>query len=216
MPIFTRTPVATGKISMFAWDCLPTTILVHQSSTPVAFNTYWSEWLQFQDNWTEYYEGQHFCSGSWKHWWHLPIIHPEYSHPGTSPSQHGRQLHSQQSDFHTTAQTWPKIECHSSVQPRQPLQWCVEVTPQFQSDEPPGSLSTAIKRQATNGARLVGSTYTTQRCFATSDSAWHRSSDADLKEVHICFQSLASKPDGPAAPLVLNMELFISLASILS
>ena len=54
-----------------------------------------------------------------------------------------------------------------------------------------GSLSTAIKWEATKRARTVGRTYTVHRCFATSDS---KSSDADLKEVHIRFQSWHLNP----------------------
>ena len=66
----------------------------------------------------------------------------------------------------------------------------------------PGFLLRAIKRLAINGAMLVGSTRSVHIRFATKVSDWHRSWEADLNEVHSLCHPSASRPVGPAAPLV--------------
>ena len=66
-----------------------------------------------------------------------------------------------------------------------------------------GSLSRAMRRQATNDDRLAGSTKDVQRRFARIASAWHKLVEWDLNDVRImCFQGFESSPDGPAAPSI--------------
>ena len=54
------------------------------------------------------------------------------------------------------------------------------------------------------GYFVTGSTREEHRCFATSARDWHRELDADLKAVQSLRQEWATRPDGPAAPLVLS------------
>ena len=66
----------------------------------------------------------------------------------------------------------------------------------------PEFLSRAIKQHAKKEAMAEGSTKLVQRRLATEASEWHKSREADLKEVHNLLQLSASTPDGPAAPVV--------------
>ena len=68
----------------------------------------------------------------------------------------------------------------------------------------PGHLSRAISLQARSGSRPSGSMREEQSRFATSARDWHRDLEAALKAVHILRHAWASRPNGPAAPLVLS------------
>ena len=54
------------------------------------------------------------------------------------------------------------------------------------------------------------------RRFAISESDWHKEVDADLKAVHNLRHAWASKPEGPAAPLVFSAVERMRRASMLS
>ena len=79
----------------------------------------------------------------------------------------------------------------------------------------PGHLSRAISLQARSGPRPSGSTREEQSRFATSARDWHRDLEAALKAVHILRHAWASRPDGPAAPLVLSAVERMRPASML-
>ena len=76
----------------------------------------------------------------------------------------------------------------------------------------PGFLLRAIKQLAINGAMLVGSTRSVHRRFATEASDWHRSWEADLKVVHSLHHPSASRPEGPAVPLICRAADLIMVA----
>ena len=80
----------------------------------------------------------------------------------------------------------------------------------------PGFLFNAMSQQDNNGDKILGSMYSVHRRLAHSASDWHRALDADLKEVLSLRQALASRPEGPAAPLVLRAHDLITEASIAS
>ena len=65
----------------------------------------------------------------------------------------------------------------------------------------PGHLSRAIRRQASRGEMPLGSTKVVQRRLAMAANAWHKSWEADLKEVQSLLHPCASMPEGPAALL---------------
>ena len=64
----------------------------------------------------------------------------------------------------------------------------------------PGFLFKAIGREDEKGAIKDGFIKSVQKRLATTAREVHRSSEADLKEVHNLLQQRASKQDGPAAP----------------
>ena len=66
----------------------------------------------------------------------------------------------------------------------------------------PGFLSNAMSLQDRKGAMLTGSTNSVQSLCAVSARELHSSREAALKEVQSLLQLSASRPDGPAAPLV--------------
>lgn len=73
-----------------------------------------------------------------------------------------------------------------------------------------------INWQATRADIPLGSTYSEQRHLAVFASESHKSADVVLKEVHIRFHAVASRPEGPAAPSIFNTVLRISCPSITS
>ena len=79
----------------------------------------------------------------------------------------------------------------------------------------PGHLSRAMSRQATKADSPPGSTKHEQIRLAVEARESHRSTDADLNDVHMRFQAAASSPEGPAEPFVLKAVLRISCPSIL-
>ena len=78
----------------------------------------------------------------------------------------------------------------------------------------PGFLFRAIRRQASRGAMVDGSMKLVQRRLAADPREWHRSKEADLKEVYSLLQLDASSPEGPAAPVVCKAADLIMEASI--
>ena len=80
----------------------------------------------------------------------------------------------------------------------------------------PGHLSRAISRQARKLERPLGSTKDVQSRLARRAREWHSSCEALWKEVHNLLQQWASKPEGPAAPLVDKAAVRMAAASILS
>ena len=89
----------------------------------------------------------------------------------------------------------------------------VSLTPIGQA---PGHLSRAISRHVTKADVHVGSTYSQQSLLAVHAMESHKSADAVLKEQHMHFQGVASRPDSPAAPSILMTVLRISSPSIAS
>ena len=80
----------------------------------------------------------------------------------------------------------------------------------------PGHLSRAISLQARSGPRLSGSTREGESRFATSARDWYRDLEAALKAVQILRHAWVSRPDGPAAPLVLSAMERMRRAAMLS
>ena len=80
----------------------------------------------------------------------------------------------------------------------------------------PGFLSRAIRRHASKGAIHFGSIRVVHKRLATSAREWQRLSEAALKDVQSRLQVYASKPEGPAAPLVLKAMDLNRVASIAS
>ena len=78
----------------------------------------------------------------------------------------------------------------------------------------PGVLSRAMRRQASSGEMDFGSTSAVHILLAVEASELHRLVDAPLNEVHNLLQSCASRPDGPADPVVFSTAERIALASI--
>ena len=78
----------------------------------------------------------------------------------------------------------------------------------------PGVLSRAMRRQASSGEMDFGSTSAVHILLAVEASELHRLVDAPLNEVHYLLQSCASRPDGPADPVVFSTAERIALASI--
>ena len=77
----------------------------------------------------------------------------------------------------------------------------------------PGHLFNGTSLQATNA--LIPSELTTdvQIRLPTPARDEHRLFDADLKDVHMRFHIVASRPEGPAEPLVLNALSLMDEAS---
>ena len=75
---------------------------------------------------------------------------------------------------------------------------------QMTTGQTPGFLSSAINWQARKGERPIGSTKVVLRHLAINVKEWQRSLDAALKAVQSYLQHVASKPEGPAAHVVLR------------
>ena len=80
----------------------------------------------------------------------------------------------------------------------------------------PGHSSRAISRQATREDMLLGSTYSEHNLLAVLATESQGSADADLKDVHIHFHAVTSRPEGPAAPSIFSTVLRIICPSIAS
>ena len=78
----------------------------------------------------------------------------------------------------------------------------------------PGFLSRAMRWQAMSGAILAGSTISVLRRFAVKARERQGSDEAALKDVHSLLHASASRPEGPAAPLVCSAAYLIASASI--
>ena len=78
----------------------------------------------------------------------------------------------------------------------------------------PGFLFRAIRRLARRGAILFGSTNSVHKRRAVRAMEWQSSNEADLKDVQSRLQLRASRPDGPAAPLVCRAADLIVVTSI--
>ena len=64
-----------------------------------------------------------------------------------------------------------------------------------------------------SGAMVAGSTSSVQRRFAVKAREWQSSKDAVLNKIHSLLHPSASRPEGPAAPLVYNAPNLIRSAS---
>ena len=80
----------------------------------------------------------------------------------------------------------------------------------------PGHLSKGIRRQAIKALRPSGLTRDVHSLRPTAAKEEHRSLEADLNDEHSLGQPKESKPDRPAAPLVLKAALRIKSAFRLS
>ena len=80
----------------------------------------------------------------------------------------------------------------------------------------PGHLSNGRRRQATKALRASGLTREVQSLRPTAAREEQRSLEADLKEEHRRRQANASRPERPAAPLVLSEAFEIRSALRLS
>ena len=77
----------------------------------------------------------------------------------------------------------------------------------------PGFLSRAMRWQAMSGAILAGSTISVLRRFAVKARERQGSDEAALKDVHSLLHARASRPEGPAAPLVGSAAYLIASVS---
>ena len=77
----------------------------------------------------------------------------------------------------------------------------------------PGCLSKAIRRKATNGAKISGETKDEQMRLANKAIAIHNSLEAEWKAVHSRLQQRASNPEGPVAPVVQRAAEWMTLLS---
>ena len=68
----------------------------------------------------------------------------------------------------------------------------------------PGNLSNAIKQHVRKADSPMGSARETQSLLVSRTREWHSCQEAEWKEVQRCLQQCASRPEGPAAPLVLK------------
>ena len=85
---------------------------------------------------------------------------------------------------------------------RMALEVILLTTSQMPIGRTPGRLSRAINQQAKKGANVDGCTYWVHSRRARRAREWHNSSEASLNVQQSLLQPCASRPDGPAAPLV--------------
>ena len=117
------------------------------------------------------------------------------------------------------AQSWvlPAESCRSSlITVRMAFDTILLVVSQIPIGLIPGHLSSAINLHAKKGERESGSTNEVQSLRASIAREWQSSWEAEWKEVHRRLQLWASRPDGPAEPLVLSAADLIVPASTLS